>query len=501
MANLNDVLQGLVNLNSKMANNINSMLDSIGEGFLDVGEISFNGNTVTLSNAVVLVNGSNKQVPNLSVTFTGNQICFLEFKADKSFALKLVNVTDANFNYNSSSLTSTSKHFAVARRYGNAIEDVRVIGMVSDDKTIVGALNGALKAIDLDSSADLELNLDALSRISALETNKVDRTYVTNYVNTAIKDKIEKSYVDDNFVSKTNNNLATTDKTIVGAINEVFQRGNNVKQLLVDALIAKDVTASTDESFESLIGKISEIQGGSGGSGGTPITSYTTMTVNSSDLFLSNGYYCYPIDSTDYLTDVCIIFADVKAIDDDIGFTQYYSTILYPPERYSGKCTTFIGNFNGNGETSVSEISNSDSIPIMKETDNFINGTVTIFYSSGAVSSTFSQFSFNEGTTQYSSIYNSTADYRTIDLNLVPGKFDYILFKYAASDVEARNYTIRVMYDCNSKICHYMLTGRTTCSYQFDNVPSNAIPILRTDLASVVNISYTGFIANGSTIG
>jgi len=332
MANLNDVLQGLVNLNSKMANNINSMLDSIGEGFLDVGEISFNGNTVTLSNAVVLVNGSNKQVPNLSATFTGNQICFLEFKANKSFALKLVNVTDANFNYNSSSLTSTSKHFAVARRYGSVIEDVRVIGMVSDDKTIVGALNGALKAIDLDNSADLELNLDALSRISALETNKVDRTYVTNYVSTAIKDKIEKSYVDDNFVSKTDNNfvsktdnnLATTDKTIVGAINEVFQRGNNVKQLLVDALIAKDVTASTDESFESLIGKISEIQGGSGG---TPITSYATITVNSSDLVLNGDYYYYSIESFDW-DNITLILADVKAIDDDIGFTQYYTNIL-----------------------------------------------------------------------------------------------------------------------------------------------------------------------------
>ena len=41
-------------------------------------------------------------------------------------------------------------------------------------------------------------------------------------------------------------NLQTTDKdNIVDALNEVFQLGNDVKQNLVDALIAKGVQAST----------------------------------------------------------------------------------------------------------------------------------------------------------------------------------------------------------------------------------------------------------------
>ena len=57
-------------------------------------------------------------------------------------------------------------------------------------------------------------------------------------------------------------NLQTTDKdNIVDAINEVFQCGNNVKQGLVDALIAQGVQASTSETFESLIGKINSIEG------------------------------------------------------------------------------------------------------------------------------------------------------------------------------------------------------------------------------------------------
>ena len=89
----------------------------------------------------------------------------------------------------------------------------------------------------------------------------------------------------------TDNNLATTDKTIVGAINEiigntnyvrdtlgngdelltnnkttvvaaineVFQSGVNVKQNLVDALIAKGIECSTSNTFEELIIKVNEL--------------------------------------------------------------------------------------------------------------------------------------------------------------------------------------------------------------------------------------------------
>ena len=56
-------------------------------------------------------------------------------------------------------------------------------------------------------------------------------------------------------------NLQTTDKdNIVDALNEVFQLGNDVKQNLVDALIAKGVQASTSETFDSLIAKLNDIQ-------------------------------------------------------------------------------------------------------------------------------------------------------------------------------------------------------------------------------------------------
>ena len=56
------------------------------------------------------------------------------------------------------------------------------------------------------------------------------------------------------------NSLNTKNKTdLVKAINEVFQCGNNVKQNLVDALIAKKVNCSTSDSFDRLINLISTI--------------------------------------------------------------------------------------------------------------------------------------------------------------------------------------------------------------------------------------------------
>ena len=54
--------------------------------------------------------------------------------------------------------------------------------------------------------------------------------------------------------------LQTTDKTsVTEAINELFQFGNETKQKLVDTLIAKDVEASTSETFESLLDKFKEL--------------------------------------------------------------------------------------------------------------------------------------------------------------------------------------------------------------------------------------------------
>jgi len=294
MANLNDVLQGLVNLNSKMANNINNLLDSIGEGFLDVGELKVENGILSLQGATILVNGSNIIVENLSTTFTGNRICFLEYKADKSIALKVLSVVDANFNYDLSQLSATSKHFEIARQYNGVLEDRRVASMASKDNTIVGALNGALKAIDYNNEMNLEINMDILSRVSAVEsdivdldTKKADKTYVDEAVAnvdidgvvTAV-DVVEIEGVDVSYVTrgeldealsglevdvdltpyqeKSDNSLSTTDKTIVGAINELFQSANNGKELIADAI---GEPLSSEQTFSAMSSDIDSLLG------------------------------------------------------------------------------------------------------------------------------------------------------------------------------------------------------------------------------------------------
>ena len=64
------------------------------------------------------------------------------------------------------------------------------------------------------------------------------------------------------YQTKEDSTLNTTDKTIVGAINELFQCGTNVKQNLVDTLVAKGISASTSMTFDELINLINDLGGG-----------------------------------------------------------------------------------------------------------------------------------------------------------------------------------------------------------------------------------------------
>ena len=329
MANLNDILNGLVNINSKMANNINNLLDSIGEGFLDIGELTVSNNTINIKDATILVNGSNITVDFLTAGFSGNKICFLEYRQDKSIRFKVMEVVDADFNYDLSQLNTTSRHFEVARQYNGVLEDRRISSMASKDNTIVGALSGALKAIDYDDEIDLEINMDILSRISSvesdiqglesdiqgLESKKADKTYVDDAVANADIDiegivkavdvgeveDIENPYVtreeldeilDGNTGGGGSNNddLTTTDKTIVGAINEV----NNLTQYLNNVVFNHTTQIGTDTlstNSQTLSGAINELfQSANNGkeliasSIGEPLSSNQTFQAMSNDI-------------------------------------------------------------------------------------------------------------------------------------------------------------------------------------------------------------------------
>jgi N-acetylneuraminic acid mutarotase len=95
---------------------------------------------------------------------------------------------------------------------------------------------------DLDSSNwDVELQTDSSEILGAI--NEVNEK--VNYAISALGN---------------GNELLTNNKTnVVAAINEVFQSGVNVKQNLVDALIAKNIDCSTSNTFEELISKVNEL--------------------------------------------------------------------------------------------------------------------------------------------------------------------------------------------------------------------------------------------------
>lgn len=57
--------------------------------------------------------------------------------------------------------------------------------------------------------------------------------------------------------------LETDDKTIIGAINEVFQNASNGKSLIAQAITGKGVDASSTDTFQELADKISQIGGNS----------------------------------------------------------------------------------------------------------------------------------------------------------------------------------------------------------------------------------------------
>ena len=156
--------------------------------------------------------------------------------------------------------------------------------LTTDSKTIVGAINEldtkSIKSVNY-STIDTTIENDVSNRLTNLETNKADKTYVDERVANVSVDLSDYALKSDiptkvseltndipyltehqdlsNYQTLSSNTLNTTDKTIVGAINELFQCGNNVKQKLVDALVAKGVNCSTSDNFDTLIGYISTL--------------------------------------------------------------------------------------------------------------------------------------------------------------------------------------------------------------------------------------------------
>ena len=118
-------------------------------------------------------------------------------------------------------------------------------------------------------------------------------------------------------------NLNTTTQTsIVDAINEVFQSGNNVKGNLVDALVAKGMDISTSESWDNIITAVRDFSGGLNVIAASSLPSTgsenqicvitdsptTNIVVTHNDTFTASGdeIVVYLREHVDYLTPISI---------------------------------------------------------------------------------------------------------------------------------------------------------------------------------------------------
>lgn len=121
-------------------------------------------------------------------------------------------------------------------------------------------------------------------------------------------------------------NLKTSNKgSLVAAINELFQSGTNAKQQLVDALVAKGVSCSTSDSWDTLMNHINE-----GASGGLDIISATELPATGKE-----NQICI---ITNNPTDNFIITSDLDETIVDNNIT------LYTGNRLNGVHTPIINN-------------------------------------------------------------------------------------------------------------------------------------------------------------
>ena len=172
------------------------------------------------------------------------------------------------------------------------------------------------------------------------------------------------------YQTKEDSTLNTTDKTIVGAINELFQYGTNAKQNLVDTLVAKGISASTSMTFDELINLINDLGGGDSNNLPSwykkawieakplPIATYGVavtsvgnkiyaMNARTGNTTLANTNYCYNVETNTWEEKATIptarIYAGASAIGDKIYCIGGYalSNFSYANECYDTTTDTW----------------------------------------------------------------------------------------------------------------------------------------------------------------
>ena len=247
----------------------------------------------------VILNGPKSEVEIGVSGFDKNNDMLLVFKN----GVIMVEGVDYNINSNSQSITSISGTW----NQGN-LEDYGITFVVFKEITRYDGTGGNITMNMLGSDVKNTIN----SLISITETNAANIAKNTEDINNKEVDVDLSSYQE-----KTDNSLSTSNKTIVGAINELFQNANNGKELIASAIgeplssgdtfnamsndinsllstfktnmMKNGVTVESGDKFKALIDKIATLSEGEG-KGIQYATGTGTMTISSSTQpFSSSG--------------------------------------------------------------------------------------------------------------------------------------------------------------------------------------------------------------------
>ena len=96
-----------------------------------------------------------------------------------------------------------------------------------------------------------------ISLIEMINNAGLSELEVIELLNTELIDYVTNESI-SSYQKSTDNNLNTTDKTVVGAINELFQDANSGKTLIAGAIGDSSITSNS--TFEAMINKIQEIK-------------------------------------------------------------------------------------------------------------------------------------------------------------------------------------------------------------------------------------------------
>ena len=288
------------------------------------------------------------------------------------------------------------------------------------------------------------------------------------------------------------NQLLTNNKnTVVEAINEVFQRGNNVKEGLVEALIAQGVLASTSESFESLIAKIGSIEGSgdSGGSSTTQVTGSETINLNIDQLTLhSDGYYTYDLSGLD--------LSDVSYVAITLSNGVFNCLTLYDVFDVS-----YIFMYRESDSEAIGFVTTGSGKVVPVSIDGISNPsiTMTLFKTIGTSADTLSSELI---TTTYTS---GNFDFDAINLNDLSSDLDFNCTSLYVSfdEVYSENtYTSSIFYHNNCAYYFWISTdgNSSSGSHVFSDVPRTKVPVIEQESTLTGNITYIAFTSDMFTV-